>query len=168
MLGIYNSCLFFNCIFFLNSFGYIPNTDLMQFLALATSGAYLCKAPPVRMTRKKVRQSLWCDIFTCLYAQSTPLWWKIFFEGWGTYREGGKYCQKRWVLFGILILSICPFVHFIFFFNFPGEVCKVIATLLQQIYLFNSLFLKSTIFVNLIFRNFISFTFRSAAFEFLS
>lgn len=34
-------------VWFLNSFGYIPNIDLMQFLSVATSGAYLCKTPPV-------------------------------------------------------------------------------------------------------------------------
>ena len=29
------------------SFGYIPNTDLMKFLANATSGTYMSKPPPV-------------------------------------------------------------------------------------------------------------------------
>ena len=31
----------------LSSFGYIPHTSLMQFIATATSGAYMCSCPRV-------------------------------------------------------------------------------------------------------------------------
>jgi len=31
----------------LASLGYVPHCDMMQFIAMASSGAYLAKAPPV-------------------------------------------------------------------------------------------------------------------------
>ena len=36
-------------LFVLNlaSLGYVPHCDMMQFIAMASSGAYLAKAPPV-------------------------------------------------------------------------------------------------------------------------
>lgn len=40
----YFYCFYFILIF---SLGYVPHCDLMQFIAMATSGAYLAKAPPV-------------------------------------------------------------------------------------------------------------------------
>lgn len=36
-----------NFIFFPSSLGYVPHCDMMQFIAMASSGAYLAKAPPV-------------------------------------------------------------------------------------------------------------------------
>ena len=34
-------------VFNLTSLGYVPHCDMMQFIAMASSGAYLAKAPPV-------------------------------------------------------------------------------------------------------------------------
>ena len=39
-----------------SSFGYIPHTALMQFIAKATSGAYLCSCPRVSKTKSLVKQ----------------------------------------------------------------------------------------------------------------
>ena len=36
-----------NFFFFPSSLGYVPHCDMMQFIAMASSGAYLAKAPPV-------------------------------------------------------------------------------------------------------------------------
>ena len=44
------------------SFGYIPNTDLMKFLANATSGAYLSKAPCVSNTSNEYNVNCLADL----------------------------------------------------------------------------------------------------------
>ena len=45
--------------FHLGSLGYVPHCDMMQFIAMATSGAYLAQAPPVSI--------LWCLFMEIIY-----------------------------------------------------------------------------------------------------
>lgn len=63
-------------LFVLNlaSLGYVPHCDMMQFIAMASSGAYLAKAPPVSTDWQLLWKHIAVKCLNCSHNKHCDQW----------------------------------------------------------------------------------------------